>query len=620
MTAGMEHISSALSPLEVIMKIRLLALIILILLTTATATAQSPATQPPKEEQKKAQEELERKTLIMLDEIISDAQMLKLVENRAIIQACAAELLWTRDEKRARTLFHDALAALGDSLAATNVKDASQMRSYMSSLQLRQQLLRMVAQRDPQLALDLLQATRPPSANAEQRRFGMFEQELMLEQTLALEVAANDPKRAFKMAEDALAKGISYNLLAVLNKLQQKDAELAQRFATDIVKKLQTENLAQNQMASFVALELLRNALRPDAPSLSVSTTSQVSSKVKPLSFDDQTKRDLADIVTRAALSGPSDDPSLMALQFIMPEIEKLMPERVPQLRKRISEIQKTLDPEAKRWMELEPLMRSGTTDALLEAAAKAPPEMRNMLYSSAAWKLAQSGDTERARQIISDNISGPEREQILAQMDQRLIARALEQGKLDEAKQLVSRIRSKNLRAMQYALLALGLAAKDERQKASELLDETKNLINREPDNQEELNALLMVARAYAAVEPQRAFELIEPLIDQANEMVSAAALLDKFNTGQGLFRKGEMVLQPGFMTASNMFSQYGKELGALARADFTRTKAIADRLQRNEVRLMARLFIAQGVLSDRLGAGGASVVMPEVVIGDSF
>lgn len=596
------------------MKKKILALTILIALTILPAAAQTLPSQPSKEEQKKAQEELERKTLILLDEVVSDSLMLKLVENRAIIQASAADLLWVRDEKRARTLFRDALMALGDTMAGVNPRDSSQVQTYWMSVRLRQQLLRMVARRDPQLALDLLQATRPTAAGDTPQGFGIPEQELMLEQTLAAEVAANDPKRALKMAEDSLAKGISYSLLSVLNQLQQKDAELAQRFATDIIKKLQTENLAQNQMAMFVAQDLLRNILRPPGPSLSM-VDNQGSGKAKPLSFDDQTKRDLVDIVTRAAISGPSDNPALVSLQFLMSDVEKLVPERAQQLRKRIAEAQKTLDPQMRSWMEFEPLMSNGTTDAILEAAAKAPPEMRSALYSSAAWKLVQSGDVERARQIVNDNLSGPEREQMLAQIDQRLVARAIEQGKVDEAKQLISRIRSKNGRAVQFAVLALKLANKGERKIASELLDETKTLINREPDNQEEITTLLLVARAYAAVEPARAFELIEPLVDQANEMVSAAALLSKFNAGQGLFRKGEMVLQPGFTTANTMFSQYGKELGALARADFNRTKAIADRLQRNEVRLMARLFIAQSVLSDRLGSGDETDGSPGII-----
>ena len=53
--------------------------------------------------------------------------------------------------------------------------------------------------------------------------------------------------------------------------------------------------------------------------------------------------------------------------------------------------------------------------------------------------------------------------------------------------------------------------------------------------------------------------------------------------------------------------FRQFGKELAALALLNFERTKAAADKFQRNEARIMARLFIAQGVLSERLGSGVA-------------
>jgi hypothetical protein len=51
--------------------------------------------------------------------------------------------------------------------------------------------------------------------------------------------------------------------------------------------------------------------------------------------------------------------------------------------------------------------------------------------------------------------------------------------------------------------------------------------------------------------------------------------------------------------------FSQFGKELGALALLNFERTKAAADKFQRQEARVMARLFIVQAVLSERLGSG---------------
>jgi hypothetical protein len=581
-------------------KLSVASIILMLLVLSIPTAGQTLPSQTSKEEEEKARAELERKVLILLEEIVSDTQMLKLAENRAILQASAADLLWARDEKRARVSFRDAVTVVGDALANSNRKDSSQVYAYWMLVQLRHYLLRMVARRDPQLALDLLAATRPPAAEDAAQGLNIPDQELMLEQSLAAAAAASDPKRALQMAEESLSKGVSYSLLVTLRKLQQKDVELAQRLLTAIIKKLQGEDLARNHAASFVAQDLLRNALRPQEAAPGKSNAS-----VKPLTFDEQTKRELAEIVTRAALSPQGDNPSLMSIQFMLPELEKLVPERAEQLRKRLAEARKKLDPEMQKWMEFEPLMRGGTAEALLEAGAKAPAIMRTALYSAAAWKLFEAGDAERARQIISDNLSGQERDQSLAMIDRRLVARALEQGKLDEAKKLIGRVQSRQGRAAQIALLVIALAKKGERKMALELLDETKKLINPQPENQEEISTLLIVARAWAAVEPARSFELIEPVVDQANEMISAAALLDKFNSGQGMFRKGEMVLHTGVMTASSMFSQYGKELGALARADFNRTKAVADRFQRQEVRLMARLLIAQSVLTERLGVG---------------
>ena len=42
----------------------------------------------------------------------------------------------------------------------------------------------------------------------------------------------------------------------------------------------------------------------------------------------------------------------------------------------------------------------------------------------------------------------------------------------------------------------------------------------------------------------------------------------------------------------------KYGKSVAALANADFDRTRAAADRFERIELRLMARLLLAQALL----------------------
>jgi len=568
-----------------------------------------------KEEKEKVQKELERKALALLNNTIESAQGLKLAENRALIQAQAAELLWTRDEKRARALFRDAMIGAGEALRnAGEQKSSRRDMSYWALVQSRTQTLQMIATRDPQLALDLLRATRPTSnENTESaENFGMGDQELRLEQSIAAQVAENDPKRALQIAQESLNKGITFELINVLQRLQQKDAEAATRLAGDIVKKLQADNLTTNHESSFAAMELLRSVLSPQQQqhTFGARPSRQATEKVKPLSLDDQVIRDLAGVVVNAALKSPllGGPGLLMQLQPLLPELEKRIPERAAQLRRKIGEMNQSLDPQTKAWMQFDSLTRGGSTEAMLDAAAKAPAEARGGLYTMAAMKLLQTGETERARQLITQNLSGTERDRLLSLLDRAAIARALEQGKLDEAKQLVSGIRAKERRASALAQLAAGVAAKGDRKAALSLLDEARGLINRQPDNQKEIEALLEVARGYALVDPARTFELIDSLIDQANEMLAAAALLEKFGSGPGLFRKGEMVLQRGLTGGvGGLYGQYVKALAELARADFERTKTAADRFGRDELRIMARLIIAQSVLSDRLGTSDA-------------
>jgi len=87
--------------------------------------------------------------------------------------------------------------------------------------------------------------------------------------------------------------------------------------------------------------------------------------------------------------------------------------------------------------------------------------------------------------------------------------------------------------------------------------------------------------------------------MIDQANELIRAAALLDKFgNSGQRFFRNGELMLSMSGGASFAIRSRYGRALSLLANADFDRARAAADRFQQPELRVMARLLIAQGAL----------------------
>ena len=596
---------------------RLLISSFLLVLSLSFAHAQTPENQSPLDQQQKQQKELEmkkeleRKTFALLDEVIGSAATLKLPENRALVLSSTADLLWTRDEKRARALFKDALNNLSSTAIRFNPKMSNdQRRSHQMYVQQRTEILQIIARRDVDLALELLRASLLPivpitPAGMETK---LPDEDMRLEQSLAIQVAANDPKRAFQMAEDSLAKGLSFDLLSLLGHLNDKDEELAGRFASDLVSKLRSENLSTNQEALWLAVMLLRMGSRSESGDGAFLSVGTMGGGIRKLKLDEQQVRNLLEIVTMAAL-GSTPNPSLFTLlPQLMPEIEKHLPERAPALRRRIAEAVRTLDPQERMFVEYQELTQRGTIEALMEAAAKAPDKARNMLYEQAAWKALKEGDIERARQIVNDNVRDSSiRDRLLTDFDRMSLWDAMRKEKLNEVRQKLARIKSKEERAAILTQLAFGAAIKKDRKLALELLNEALPLINFKPKSDTQLYTLLQVGRVYALVEPVKAFEMIESLVDQANDLLSAVSVLTGFFLPSGVFKKGEMVLPPGYSDISMRFRQLGKELAALALLNFERTKAAADKFQRNEARIMARLFIIQGVLSERLGSGVA-------------
>src|SRR5437870_7922558 len=414
-----------------------LASLSLNLLLFSSLVAQTPSQEPgavsqqAKEEQEKAQKENERKALALLDDVITGVPGLKLPENRAAILTTSADLLWMHDEKRARSLFRDAVNTLVEAFNDAPSEVSGRYNSQWVIFQSRYQTISMVARHDPQLALELLQASHPPASADPASDTQVRNQERQLEQNIAMQAAANDPKKALQIAEESLAKGFSYSLIGLLQQLQQKDPDAATQFAGEIIGKLKNENLATNHEAQSIALQLFQLTIRQQ--SSAGSQGGQAASN--PRWLDDSSLHDLAAVLANAAIGNPPN--FVQQIQSLIPEIEKRVPELTAQLEKRLADARK-ISLDTNPWMKYQELMRTGTAEAILEAASAAPPEMRGNLYYSAAMKISQSGDTDRARQIINDNLSGPIRDQYLAQIDQQAISVDIQKGRIEEARRRI--------------------------------------------------------------------------------------------------------------------------------------------------------------------------------------
>jgi len=140
-------------------------------------------------------------------------------------------------------------------------------------------------------------------------------------------------------------------------------------------------------------------------------------------------------------------------------------------------------------------------------------------------------------------------------------------------------------------------LDKKGRHEEALKLLQDARPLIKIDFNSDTQSRAFLAVLMAYALIDPPQAFAMAEPIIDRANDNISKLLFLDKI-VHSGAVKSGEIVMQDPGVPLDFAFIRYGRGVVALANADFTRTKALADRFQRSELKIMARLLIAQSIL----------------------
>jgi hypothetical protein len=586
-------------------------------LAATAASAQSVGaqtaapTQAEQEAARAARAELEAKAFKLLEEAAAEAESLRLPENRARLQAAAAAALWPHDQERARAIFQSALAGVSSIASSISAEEPRYEQHYHRVQNLRREIAFAVAQREPRLALDFVRGTRvAPPPRAGDPNYHQPDQELALEMQMAELVAARDPREAIRLAEESLSRGVSGHLPNLIERVRSNDAQAASKLAADTVRKLRTSNLSANYEAANVAAYLL-HATRPPAAATQAGTNGvavlPAGGDARSLTLDEAARRDLVALVVNAALAGGAErrprgrdgGQLLSSLQAVLPEVERLMPAQAPALRRRLAGVEGGADQPAPRdrRQEFEQLMQTGTADAILQAAGRAPAEMRWQLYRRAASKALEEGSPERARQIINDSVTNPQqREQLLREIDSQLFWRAAGQGDAQQALALLARFKSPEERTQMMLSLAQSAAARGNRELAERLLEEILGQAGGRARNMGQFSVQLQAGHAYAGFAPERSFQIAESSVERLNELMGVAEQVDGF--GQEAFDQGELKLEGSVW--SGLVQQAGALLAALAPKDFERAREVAARFQRGEARAHAMLAVARGTLGD--------------------
>jgi len=538
-------------------------------------------------------------------------------ENRVEMLLEAAQLLWPSDEKQAQKLITQAMETVKQ-VIAQKADPESESDNNQLGMKLRTEVIRVLAPHDPEAALGFLRATRQ-SVETPSPASGQSDPEIQLEATLVSQVIAADPKRAFELAEDMLNRSFSSQLMEVLNRLTQKDQELASRLARTMARKIESQDLIKTREAAYLAASLLQLARTQQQIVKQNGNGADHGGFLSDEEFRELFLKVVADMLAFSVPDATFYTPDLdnarvlaATIRQLDAEVKKYAADRAGMIEKRVADLTGPAIQMPPEWQRYQNAASNESVDVALDTIAQAPTTMRDYLYQQVVTRVATGGDVPRAQQIIAERISNPtQRDQALYNLRQQAVTAAAEKGQIDEALRLLSKFKTVSERVSLLTQILEHIGPETKRSLAVQYIEQAKDLITTSARAQDEqqMDMLLEIAGTLARYDANRAFQIVDPLIDQFNEISVAAVSMNGF--GHDFYDDGELITSNDNPVASAA-NQLSNALATLAMFDFDRAKIAAEGIQRMDVRLSVFLAIAQRTLEIEIetpdGAGYGS------------
>ncbi len=584
---------------------------VLLILPISAQTAPAPASS-----KSGVSPEIQEKALNLLNILTREAEQFSLPLNRIYARIFVANLLWDKDEKAARTIFQNAIFDLNAVLAQIPPENADPDEEFnvarsvklTDAANLRKELLIALAARDPQLALNSLQLLDVKNAEGK----SIFDDNQTLELALAAKITARDPQQAYQIAKRNLEKGIGTNTFATLETLEKTDAELGAKLAQDILSKIKSKDTIIGSAADYTENSTNANA----APVNDKSPNSGLTINTWDIqSFLDTVKklnRQAAADKKAALLSDGdiSDAIEILARKFtqqeflsayevskIMPEITKNFPAQALAIRRKIGQQESsTLNSLVKNQI-FQNESEDKSADEILQIIEKKPAADRDNFYYQAAETAFTNGDIEKARTFHGKLKTKRENDYLDTAISDALPLTLAAKGDLDETRRSLAKLKPPEQRIEVLTTLAMSFAKSGDLKTASALMNETRSIFAGGVKNRRNLNSVFQMARAYAVIEPEQSFNLLEANTQFFNDIISAAILLDQFNEG-GAVENDELRLDAARRESYQDLPKGVDLIKSLTAADFDRTVNFAERLARPEARFYARFRIAEVLL----------------------
>ena len=555
--------------------------------------------------------EVQVKAVKTLFELAGEAERFSTPFNRLTARISVVELLWDKDEKQSRVIVQNSVSEIGAMLSQIPVEMPKEGdEEYYKSLaaleevkNLRTELLMMLAKHDPKLALDTLQILARRKADGS----NFFEEDQSLILNLAAQIIGKDPNKAYELAKQNLENGLNYALFSTLEDLYKKDSELGAKLAQDILNRIKSRDTVINSPYDTPPVNPNPNQTGKPA-GLTISTwdlqtfletvgklNRQAARDKKSAVLSDGDVKDLLEVMVRKYLRQPNL--SSYEVSKIMPDVIKYMPSQAQAIRAKINSSEYPSLNNMISEQNFQNESENKSADEISQIIEKKTPAEKDDLYWAAAQKAINDGDPQNARKFYSKMKTKRENDYLDRQIDNALPLAVAQNGDVNEVRQLLGKLKTPEERIEILTALAVSIQRKGDVKIAAGLLEEARSMYSGKMKNRKNLTSILQLAQAFAVIQPERGFALLESNIGYFNDLIGAAILLNEYDEN-GAVTDDELRLDTvstqSFRNAPGFVGLF-KDLCA---ADYERAVGLADKFSRPEVRFYTRYRIIQALL----------------------
>jgi hypothetical protein len=426
--------------------------------------------------------------------------------------------------------------------------------------------------------------------------------EAYLEQRLALQVAKDDPNRALELAEVSLKKGISSELDELVRVVFEKDKAAGKKLAGAILSKLKSADLADNPDGVEIALRILEGEYASRGPESAKGQNISGAKKRAPV-LDDQALREWNNLVIRAALTIMSKGAQSRGKEFhhsrdylpilmrLLPEIEKLSPALVTNIKQMYSQLIPKMDLKDKFLLET----ANAKAEDLLGLAMKSQGDLRDgYLGRAVRVALDSEGNIELARKIAEEHITDPDaRENMIERIEEHATRVSMEHGKIEDAAASLMSLESDTERASKLADLAGRASKNGDKKLAAELIEKALRFLPQPVETKHEYEAMIRIIHNSIGIDSERSFEMYGSLIDPINHLVTAAMQFQRFLVKRSDQIRDEIPLHE--IRRDFLVQGFVEVIGHLSKADFDCAINLADRIRQPELKLHMKLLAIQ-------------------------